>query len=455
MSFLDDNYLLASDVAAGLYAEIRELPVVDAHNHADVAEIAANRNYPDIWQVEAATDHYVWELLRKRGVPERYLTGDAANAEKWLALAAVFDECVGNPTYEWVHLDLKRRFGIEDLVCSANGGKIWEAANEILARPEMRPQSLLKTMNVERMCSTDDPIDSLEHHRALDNTPLAGVVKPTFRPDRAMNIFKPDWREYVEQLGNRFNTRVASVTDLVDVLRAAHDFFADNGCVVSDHGVESPLGYATTVDDADRAVRKRLDGKELTRAETACAMSYLLNELAEMDAGKGWVFQIHMGAVRDVRVAIRDTIGPDSGGDVSDHNVHIARPVGDLLNRFDGRLKVVLYSLDPSHWPTLATLCRAFGEQVNLGMAWWFNDSPVSMKRQLEYVGTVDLLWNLAGMVTDSRKLVSYGSRTEMFRRVLADTVGTMVGRGQIPLAAAEKLVRHLAYKRPKSFFNL
>jgi glucuronate isomerase len=184
-------------------------------------------------------------------------------------------------------------------------------------------------------------------------------------------------------------------------------------------------------------------------------MSYILNEVAEMDAAKGWVFQLHMGAVRDVRDLLLDSLGSDTGGDVSDHTTDILTPVRDFLNRFDGRLKVVLYALDPSHQPTLAALCRAFGAQVNMGAAWWLNDSPIGMRRQLEYIGTVDVLMNFAGMVSDSRKLLSYGSRHEMFRRVLCDVLGQMVERGQLPLPLAERLSTYLAYRRPKELFGL
>ncbi|MCK5801515.1 MAG: glucuronate isomerase [Lentisphaeria bacterium] len=194
--------------------------------------------------------------------------------------------------------------------------------------------------------------------------------------------------------------------------------------------------------------------KELTQAETVAYMSYVMNEVAEMDAAKDWVFQIHIGAVRDVRTVLYDTLGPDTGGDISDHLTDIVTPLAPLLNRFDDRLKVVLYNLNPIHNGTLCHLTRAFGEKVSLGLAWWLNDSPIGMKRQLEYVGTVDVLANLAGMVSDSRKILSYGSRHEMFRRVLSDVVGAMVEKGQMPPHLAGRLVRSLSYDRPKELFG-
>ena len=455
MAFLDDRYLLSSDTAYGLYETIKELPFIDPHNHADVKEIADNRNYADIWQVEAATDHYVWEMLRKRGVPEAYITGDRPAQEKWLRLAAVFEDLIGNPTYEWIHLDLKRRLGIDALIGPDTGAAIWDAAQNALQEPAMRPQALLRAMNVEHICSTDDPVDTLEYHQQLAATDLATKVHPTFRPDKAMNIFKPDWRDYVAKLEKRFNASFTSVRDLLDALQQAHDHFAACGCVASDHGVEVPYAYEVETADANAIFRKARHGKQLDEEEMIGFMSFMLNEVAEMDAAKGWVFQLHLGCVRDMRASLAETVGPDSGGDISDHLIDIVAPLTPLLNRFDKRLKIVLYNLDPNHAPTLATLARAFGETVSLGSAWWMNDTPIGMRHQLEYIGTVDLLKNFAGMVSDSRKLLSYGSRNEVFRRTLCDVVGTMVNLGQVPLHLAERLVTYLSYQRPKELFGL
>lgn len=455
MAFLDARYLLSSDTAAALYEPIRDLPIIDAHNHADVRALAENRSFTDLWDAEAATDHYVWECLRKRGVSETLLTGKAPNRDKWLALASVFEDLVGNPTYEWIHLDLRRRLGIDELICAANAESIWERAKAVLARPEMRQQQLVKAMGVEAMCSTDDPIDSLEYHRRLLDSAIPGVVRPTFRPDRAMNIFKPTWNEYIGLLEQRVNGRFAHLRDMLAALQITHDFFAENRCVASDHGVEVPYGYQVAEAEADDAFRKARAGQPLSQAETIGFMSYVLNEVAEMDAAKGWVFQLHMGAVRDVRDVLLRDLGPDTGGDVSDHVTDILRPLNPLLNRFDGRLNVVLYNLHPGHTATLAHLTRAYGAKVNLGAAWWLNDSYIGMRRQLEYIGTVDALANLAGMVSDSRKIMSYGSRHEVFRRTLADTVGSMVDLGQMPMKLAERLVVYLSYQRPKELFGL
>lgn len=456
MAFLDDKYLLCGAESEALFSAVKDLPIIDAHNHCDVKALAEDRHFTDIWDAEAATDHYVWECLRKSGVPEALLTGkDASNEEKWNAMAAAFELVAGNPTYEWIHLDLKRILGIDELITADNAATIWQKSKERFACAEMSQQSLILRMNVEAMCSTDDPIDSLEYHQALQKTKLAGRVRPTYRPDKAMNIYKPDWADYMEKLAARWNMKFAHISDMIKALQLSHDYFAANGCVASDHGVEVPYGYQVSEADADAVFLKALDRKPLTEAETIAFMSYVFNEVAEMDAAKGWVFQIHIGAVRDTRASLYDTLGPDVGGDISNHLTDYVTPLLPLLNRLDNRCKIVLYNMNPVHNGTLAQLTRAFGGMVSLGLAWWLNDSFIGMKTQLEYVSSVDTFANMAGMVSDSRKILSYGSRHEMFRRTLCHVLGGEVARGQMPMEVAERLAVRLSYERPKALFGL
>lgn len=457
MSFLDEKYLLGSETALALFQTVKNLPVVDVHNHANVAEIAANENYKDLWQVCAATDHYVWEMLRKRSVPEELITGkNASNKEKFMALAKVFPEFIGNPVYEWVHLDLRRGLGMKDaLLDESTAENIWNESLKILATDNKRPQGLVKEQNIELMCSTDDPIDLLQEHKEANAAFGKTVIRPTWRPDKAVNIFASSWNEYIGKLEARFHTKINTVDELVEVLKASHKYFEENGAVASDHGIEYPLSGDATKEQAESAFRKARSNQKLTRAEIDDYMSYLSVKIAEMDAESNWVFQMHIGAVRDIRATLFDTLGPDSGGDVSDHMVNIVEPLGKFLNKLDGKLKVVLYCLDPHHQSDLATVARAFGAKVRLGSAWWLNDTPIGMRRQLEYIGSVDLLYNFAGMVSDSRKILSYSSRFEMFRRVLSDVVAQHVLRGQFPASAAEKLMRQMCYEGPKEFYGI
>jgi len=455
MGFLDEKYLLGTETAFALYHTVEKLPVVDPHNHAAVGEIAKDKSYSDPWQVFAASDHYVWEMLRKRGVPEKFITGDAKPKEKWLKMAAVFPEIAGNPVYEWVHLDLQRYLGVKSLLGPDTGDDIWEQVKAVLAVKAKRPMNLLKEMNIEVMCSTDDPSDLLEDHDVVAKAAGKKLIRPTWRPDKYVNIKAPVWKDWIAKLEKRFDKRIVTLESLVEALESSHDYFADKGCVASDHGITRPLSGDSSKEDAESAFKKALAGKELTQAEADAFSGYLLVRCAAMNAEKDWVFQMHIGAVRDIRDSLFKNIGPDSGGDVSDHMIDIVTPVGRFLNKFDDKLKVVLYCLDAGHQASLATVARAFGEKVRLGSAWWLNDTPVGMKRQLEYIGSVDLLSNFAGMVSDSRKILSYGSRFEMFRRVLSDVLGTMVERGQIPYKLAEILAERMCYSGPKQFFNL
>lgn len=456
MAFMDRNYLIKSSCGTAIFDRIEHLPVIDPHNHANVREIADNRNYPDAWQLFAATDHYVWEMLRKRGVPEELITGKASPREKFLALARIFPEIAGNPVYEWIHLDLRRYFGIDELLSEKSGERIYEAVNAKLATDAYRPQALLTgPLNVEAMSSTDDLIDTLEDHERANAAFGRQLVHPTWRPDKAMRIYAPGWREYMAAVANRFGMKISSLNDLFEAMRRSHDYFAERGCLASDHGLEIPVSVDVEYDFADAAFRKGLAGEGLTRAEIDGFMGAVMGQVGELNSATGWVTQLHLGAVRDVRRSLYEALGADVGGDVSDHFQPFLGALCSFLNRFDNRLKTVLYCLDPGHMATLATVARAFGGTVALGSAWWLCDTPVGMRRQLEYIGSVDVFSNFAGMVSDSRKLLSYGSRFEMFRRVLADVLGDLVDRGQLPEELVPELAERMAYSGPKRFWML
>ncbi len=456
MAFMDSKYLITNETGVRIFASIKDLPVVDPHNHANLKEIADNANYQDAWQLFAATDHYVWEMLRKRGVAEELITGNAEPKAKFLALAAVFPELAGNPVYEWIHLDLKNYFGVTELLSEATGEKIWNEVNAKLATDAFRPQELLTgPLNVEVMSSTDDLIDTLEYHKQVNEKVGRVLIRPTWRPDKAMKIFSTGWRDYIKQVEARFNMKIVGFDDMLEAMKLSHKHFEENGCRASDHGIEYPVYSSAPIGDIDAIFRKALAGRELTFGEIDRYMGAFLAEAAALNAASGWVTQLHIGAVRDVRYSLFEKLGADVGGDISSHFLDYTPNLVRFLNRFDGKLKVVLYCMDAIHQMTLATLTRAFGETVSLGSAWWLNDTPIGMRRQLEYIGSIDVLANFAGMVSDSRKLLSYGSRFEMFRRVLSDVLGGMVERGQIPEEIAMSLAERMAYSGVKRFWNL
>jgi glucuronate isomerase len=305
------------------------------------------------------------------------------------------------------------------------------------------------------MCSTDDLIDTLEDHDRANAAFGKTLIRPTWRPDKAMKIFANGWRSYMGQVEERFGVKLNSLSDLVDVLKRSHDYFAERGCRASDHGIELPVRADYDFADADAVFKKAMAGEKLTSAECDIFMGVFMAEVGELNSQTDWVTQLHLGAVRDVRTRLFDSLGPDVGGDVSNHYKDYLPALVTFLNRFDNRLKVVLYCLEAGHQATLATISRAFGEKVVLGSAWWLNDTPIGMRRQLEYIGSTDVLSNFAGMVSDSRKLLSYGSRFEMFRRVLSDVLGDMTERGQIPENITMDLASRMAYSGPKKFWNV
>ena len=456
MAFLDENYLITNETGKRIFRKIAKLPVYDAHNHANMQEIAADQPYRDLWQLLAATDHYVWEIMRKCGVKEEFITGDRTPKEKFLELARIMPLAVGNPVYEWLHLDLRRCFGIDDLLCEKNGEKIWNAGLAELAKPENLPQAMLTgKLNIGVMCSTDDPVDLLKEHDEVNSAVGRTLVRPTWRPDKAMNIHAPGWNAYIDRLGERFGHTVRTYEDLLELLRMSHDYFAEHGCRASDHGVTLPPPEIASSALTVQLFRRARDGETLSEQEISAFQGSFLLDVAAMDADADWVFQCHAGAVRDVRTSIFEKLGPDAGGDVCNAAQDFLPGLLRLLNLYDGRLKTVLYTLDPVQTPTLATVARAFGETVRLGSAWWLWDTPIGMRRQLEYIGSVDLLHTFAGMVSDSRKLTSYGSRFEMFRRTLADVLGDMAERGQAPEELLTDIAVRICGEGPKQFFNL
>lgn len=455
MSFLDEKYLLESDAAVSIYNAVKDLPIIDPHNHADVAEIAANGTYSDAWQVFAATDHYVWEVMRKRGVEESRITGSASAKEKWMELARVMPEIAGNPVFEWIHLDLRRRFGIMDVLCADNAERIWNEVNDKLATDAFRPLALLNAMNVEVMCSTDDPVDLLEEHEKVNQKAGHTLIRPTWRPDKAMRIHYPGFRDYIARLGKRFGTTIDSVAELVRVLQMSHDYFAEKGCRASDHDTPHPLPGTATLEQAEAIFRRAMAGETMSRSDIDTYQDYLTVQVAAMDMRAGWVYQMHMGVDRDVRKSLFDALGMDVGGDVSEFFIDIVRPLCSFLNHFDDKLKIVLYCLEPCHQASLTAVARAFGKNVRLGSAWWLNDQPYGMSTQLEYIGNVDVYSCFGGMVSDSRKILSYASRFEMFRRTLANVLAGLVLKGRMPQEIAERIAVMMCYSEPKKFYNV
>jgi glucuronate isomerase len=453
MAFLDDDYLLENTDAKELYARVKDLPIIDLHSHIDLAEILRNKPAKDIWEAEGATDHYVWELMRRRGVDEEKITGKATNREKWTALAEIFPELGGNPTYEWIHLDLRRRFGIPELISKQTADAIWEKTAALLEDESMTPQNLLKYMRIELMCTTDDPTSGLQYHKQAKRELEKPIILPTWRPDKAMNIENVIWKDFLEELGKKTGEDTSQLKGLLSALEKRHKYFAEQGCISSDHGMENVYSFPVSGKIAADIHKRAFKGGKLKKKEIIAYKAFMFHELGKLNKKENWLTQLHIGAVRDYRNRLLGTLGVDSGGDISTQNVDFAGGLKYFLNEFGEDLDIVIYCLDASHLPTITTIARAY-PKVIIGAPWWFNDSPFGMETHLKYVSSVDLISNCGTMVSDSRKLLSYGSRTEVFRRVLCNVVGGMVGKGQIPRIVAQDLVENVSYHRVKNLVD-
>lgn len=450
MGFLDDNYLLENSTAEELYNRVKDLPIIDLHSHIDLEEILENKPVKDIWEAEGATDHYVWELMRRRGIDEERITGKATNREKWYALAEVFPYFAGNPTYEWMHLDLRRRFGINELISKQTAEDIWDKTIALLEDDSMSPQNLLKYMRVELMCTTDDPTSDLNLHEKTKEQFEKPVILPTWRPDKVMHIENVIWKDFLKELGQQTGEDTGKLEGLLSALDKRHTYFSEHGCISSDHGMEKPYSYPISTKIAADIHSRAFRGEKLKSKEIKTYKAFIFDALGKLNKKREWITQLHIGGVRDYRKHLIDTLGTDSGGDISTQNVDFAKGLKYFLNEFAEDMQIVIYCLDPTHLPSITTIARAY-PNVIVGAPWWFNDSPFGMEHHLKYTASVDLISNFGGMVSDSRKILSYGSRTEMFRRVLCNVIGKMVELGQIPKTEAQHLVENIAYHRVKN----
>ncbi len=462
--FLDDDFLLTTDTARRLYHEVAaKQPVIDYHNHLPPADIAGNRQFANLHEAWLEGDHYKWRALRSAGVDERLITGDAAPKEKFDAWAAVVPQTLGNPLYHWTHLELQRYFGITELLSPSTADAIWEKTNALLAKPGYSARGLLKKMNVELVCTTDDPADDLAEHQAhrAQGSPVVKMF-PAFRPDKAHNFSSlVEWKAYIKRLGDSAGTGISCWEDLVEVLMFRHAYFNENGCRVSDHGVEFVPGIDWTPESADAVMKKALKGEMPEEAEILLFRSAVMESCGRMDAAAGWVMQIHMGALRSVNSRRFAELGPDTGFDVIG-DFPQASGLARHLNRLDEDNmlpKTILYVLNPRDNELIGTIIGAFqGEvpgKVQFGSGWWFNDQKDGMIRQITALANLGLLTRFVGMLTDSRSFLSY-PRHEYFRRILCELVGGWVENGEIPDDAEllDPMIEGISYGNAKEYFR-
>ncbi len=463
--FMDKDFLLMNEPSRKLYHTYAEnMPILDYHCHISPREIAEDRRFDTITQVWLGGDHYKWRLMRAFGVDERFMTGDASDEEKFLAFAKVLGRAVGNPLYHWAHLELKKYFGYDGVLNEKTAHEVYALANRKLAEPDHSVRGLIKMSGVTLICTTDDPVDSLEWHDkiAADDSFDVQVV-PAWRPDKAKNITKPDFADYIAKLAEVSGVSINSFADLKDALIRRLDFFASKGCVVTDHALEYVMYRPAEEDAIDRIFKKRLAGEAVTKEEDLQYQTAFMLFEGEQIAKRGWVMQLHFGCKRDNNTPMYKKLGPDTGYDAIDAYYPMAELADflDALHTAGNLPKTILYSLNPNDLPIINTILNCFNEapavaKLQQGSAWWFNDTKAGMEQQLSAVAESGNLSGFVGMLTDSRSFTSY-TRHDYFRRILCNFLGTLVENGEYPESDMETLgeiTKDICYNNAVRYFG-
>ena len=477
-NFLDENFLLQSEPAQILYHKYAEnQPIFDFHNHLSPQEIYENKPLGNLANAWLDHDHYKWRAMRAAGVDEALITGhlnkdgsvkpvvecpagciettEARDYERYLAFVKTLQLCPGNPLYHWSHLELARYFGITEPVTEKNAREVWDKCNELLAKPDFAPQGLLKKLNVRELCTTDDPLDTLEWHKKLaSNSDLC--VRPSFRPDIPLSPDSPAFPEYISRLQTLDGTKFQSVNDMIAALGRRMDFFKENGSVVSDHSLEADFYLPATYDDVNYIFEKAWIGKKLRPDEIAKYKGWVLVELGKLYAQKGFVMQIHIGALRDNNGAMLSAAGKNIGED-SLNDFNFMPQLGAVLNAIysaEPGARAILYNLNPKDNEALATMAANF-RNCQFGPAWWFNDHKDGIEEQIRVYARTAPLGSYVGMLTDSRSFLSY-PRHEYFRRILCNYVGGLVEAGEFPWdeEGLGNLIKRICYENSIEFFK-
>lgn len=463
-SFMDDQFLLTNKIAVTLYEEYaKDMPIIDYHCHLSPKEIYENKQFATITEAWLYGDHYKWRLMRANGVPESHITGDASDYDKFMAWAKTVPMTIGNPLYNWTHLELQRFFGIHDILNEQSAPAIWEKVNEQLTSGKMNARDLIRDSNVKVVCTTDDPVDSLEYHqKLLDEGNFNVKVVPGFRPDKGLELTRDTFGEWVGTLGEAAKMNIHSYDDFLRALEARIDFFHQTGGRVSDHALDRVLYAETTKEEAAGIFAKALNGEKVSIEEEAKYKTYTLTFLGEEYAKRGWVMQYHMHAHRNNNARMFDILGPDTGYD-SMNDEPLAMPLVGLLSTLDrtGQLpKTVLYSLNPKDNYTIASVTGSFQGggipgKIQFGTAWWFNDQKDGMLDQMKALANLGLFSQFIGMLTDSRSFLSY-TRHEYFRRLVCDLVGSWAEQGEVPndLALLGGIVKGICYENAAAYFD-
>lgn len=467
---MDENFLLQSETAQKLYHEhAAKMPIIDYHCHLSPQQVAENKRFESITQIWLGGDHYKWRAMRSNGVAERFCTGkDSSDWEKFEKWAETVPYTFRNPLYHWTHLELKTAFGIKETLNPQNARSIFDACNEQIKNdPKFTPKGLMKHYNVKVVCTTDDPIDTLEYHKQVaEDTTMETKMLPTWRPDKAMAVEVPaNFKAYVEKLSEVSGKSISGFNDYIDAIQSRHDFFASMGCKLSDHGIEEFYAEDYTDNEIRAIFDKVYGGKELTREEVLKFKSAMMVIFGVQDAEAGWAQQFHYGAIRDNNSKMFKQIGADTGFDsIGEFNTaKMCSKFLDRLNSKDRLAKTILYNLNPCANEVIATMLGNFQDgsypgKIQWGSGWWFLDQKDGMTKQMNTLSLLGLLSRFVGMLTDSRSFLSY-PRHEYFRRIMCNLVATDIENGEIPYAGYEaervnQMIEDISYNNAKNYFN-
>ncbi len=462
--FMDKDFLLQTETAKTLFHDFAEnTPIVDYHCHINPKEIAEDRQFDNITQVWLGGDHYKWRFMRSCGVEERFITGDASDYEKFCKWAECLGKGIGNPLFHWSHLELQRYFDYHGVLNAKTADTVWNLCNEKLKSPSMSVRNLIRKSNVTLICTTDDPADSLEYHSQIAGDDTFEVkVLPAWRPDKAMNLEKPDYPEYLKKLSDAAGMEIASFADLKEALNRRMDFFASMGCCVSDHALEYVM-YAPAEDVEIEAIfAKRLGGILPSKDEELKFKTAFMLFVGRQYHKRGWVMQLHYGCKRDNNTAMYAKLGPDTGYDCTNNYAPSAQ-MADFLNALnctDKLPRTILYSLNSNDNQAIGTILGCFQNsdaiaKIQQGSAWWFNDHKTGMEEQMTSLANLGNLSGFVGMLTDSRSFLSY-TRHEYFRRILCNLIGNWVENGEFPadMETLETIVKDISYNNAVRYFR-
>lgn len=465
MEFMGENFLLTNETAIKLYHNYaKNLPIIDYHCHINPKEIALDKKFENITEIWLGGDHYKWRMIRSNGVPENEITGDASDRIKFQRFAEALPRAIGNPMYHWTHLELKRYFGYDQPMCGDNAEEIWEACNVRLKEDSMSAKNIIKNSNVYMIGTTDDPIDSLEWHKKIaEDGDCSALVLPSFRPDKAVNIEKAGFVEYIEKLAEVSGIEIKTAEDVKKALTVRLDYFCEHGCKVTDHGLDYACYSPADDSEVEAIFAKAMAGETVSMTDAEKYKTAILVHLGKEYAKRDIVMQIHYNVQRNTNTRKFNDLGPDTGFDCI-YTKDCGAAVTGLLNALDKEdllPKTILYSLNPHDNELLGTVIGCFQGpeargKIQHGSAWWFSDTKSGMETQLKSLANLSILGNFVGMLTDSRSFLSY-TRHEYFRRILCNLIGTWVENGEYPNdeKMLGELVSDICFNNAKKYFGL